>query len=180
MSDALMSPHVHPREFDTELEAVWFSANYFYKESYVRGGESTGVVFWDPVREKFRITYRMDGGYGGARIRWRDVPKGHGFVIRAAWHTHIPGSRFCQVKGKMGGEHMVLCLWGLLSDSWLGEYKSFSGADREIADGKTAQTGRTIPIYLITADMIKRYTPGKPEKMWKKDIPSKMVGIWLE
>lgn len=160
----MIFPHVNPREFLTELEAVWFAANYYYKESYIRGGETTGVVFWKPQNDRYGITFRMDGGYGGAYIRWSDVPKGHGFVTKAAWHTHIPGSRFCQVQGKGDGLGLALCALGLITDSFLGEYREFSGNDRGIADSATKQTGRTIPIYLITADMIKKIHARKTGK----------------
>lgn len=176
MSDALMFPHVHPREFDTELEAVWFSANYYYKESYVRGGESTGVVFWDPAREKFRTTFRLDGSWRSAAVRWRDVPKGHGFVITSAWHTHVPGTRFCQIKDN--GAALAACLAFSLTDGLLREFESFSGEDRTLANDATRKTGRTISFYLITATLIKRFTPGKPDKTWNKEIPSRMRGVW--
>ena len=178
MGELLNFPHVYPGEFDTELAAVWFAANFYYKESYMRGGETTGVLFKKP-NDKYSFTFRMDGGFGTSLVRWSDVPKNQGFVITAAWHTHVPGTRACQIKdGGMGAA--IACLAFTLTDTILRENESFSGKDRKLADDATKITRRNIAFYLITADLIKRYTPGKPEKSWKKDIPSKMAGIWRE
>lgn len=174
MSDEKADPHVNPNEFDTELAAVWYAANYYYKESFVRGGETTGIVF-KKTSGKYALTVRMDGGYLTSKVRFDDVPKGQGNSVAAIWHTHIPGTRFCVVKG---GE--LLCLVGILSDSLLGEYRGFSGKDTSLSERATKFYGHNVPIYLVTANLIKRYTPGKPNKEWVKDIPSKMHGVWTE
>ena len=178
MSDEIYFPHVNPKEFDTELAAVWYAANYYYKESYLRGGETTGVLFKKP-NGKYSFTVRQDGGYLTSLVRWRDVPKGQGFVITAAWHTHIPGSRVCQAKGDPVAVGLA-CIFFSLGDKLIEEFRSFSDKDRILANKKSDETGRDISFYLITADMIKRYTPGIPEKRWNKDIPSRMIGIWQE
>jgi len=60
------------------------------------------------------------------------------------------------------------------------EFRSFSSDDTGLAKDATRITHRKISFYLITADMIKRYTPGEQDKMWRKAVPSKMVGIWHE
>jgi hypothetical protein len=176
MSNGTMSPHVNPKEFDTELAAVWYAASYYYKESYVRGGETTGVLFKKP-NGKYGFTVRMDGGFHTSRIRWSDVPNKQRCEITAAWHTHVPGTRACQIHGAGAA---IACLLFSLTDGMLQEFRSFSREDRGVADWASDQTGRDISFYLITADMIKRYRPGKPDKMWKKDIPSRMGGIWQE
>jgi hypothetical protein len=170
-------PHVNPKEFDTQLAAVWFAANYYYKESYLRGGETTGVLFKRP-NGKHSFTVRQEGGFKSAAVKWSDVPKNQGFEITGAWHTHIPGSRFCQLNSVGAG---IACVAFTLTDSLLGEFRTFSPEDRtDVADRATRVLGRPIPFYLLTADMIKRYTPGQPDKTWRKAIPSKMEGLWLE
>ena len=177
MSEEIYFPHVNPKEFDTELAAVWYAANYYYKESYLRGGETTGVLFQKP-NTKFSFTVRQEGGFHSSAVKWSDVPKNQGFEITAAWHTHVPGTRACQLNGIGAG---IACLLFTLTDSVFGEFRSFSPEDRvNVADHATKVLERPVSFYLITADMIKRYTPGKPEKTWKKDIPSRMKGIWRE
>jgi len=173
MSDDQRTPagtaRVNSERFDTQLEAVWYAANYYYQASYLRKREYTGVVFQDG--EKFGLTVRGDGTSSHAHPT-ADVPLGT--IPMAIWHTHLPAS--------MSGEYPALNqLYALLLKALTGEIleHSFSPNDKNTFVLWTLKFGRPIPVYLVTAHIIKRYTGPKPQqdKMWLKDPPSRMQNI---
>jgi hypothetical protein len=177
MSDSEFTPQgtarVNSLRFDTELAAVWYAANYYYQASYNHGREYIGVVFRDPgakPNEQYGITVRGDGGFRSSKVRVGDVPRGT--IPQAVWHTHIP---------LRAGVHdplalAVASLLDLVEDL---ELESFSTKDYNISDEASKVSvwrwGHRIPIYFVTATVIKRYRhPAVPEKMWHKEPPSQM------
>lgn len=178
MSDpAASSPFINPREFDTELQAVWFAANYYYEASFRRRKEYSGVVFQKP-NGKFSLTIRRDGQFHQSKVRIDDAPADGD--LRAIWHTHIP---YTQLSNNDDIKIIALALESI-EDLLGGGFENFSTADKRMAEDLTQQSlkivRRRFPIYLITASVIKRYTPGAktPEKTWSKEPPGKMKKIW--
>ena len=178
MSDSTTnSRFVNPHEFNTELHAVWYAANYYYQASFNRRAEYSGIVFKKP-NGKYGITIRRDGKFHQSKIHMEDVPDG--VDPRAIWHTHLPYTRLT--------DHDGMKILGLLAESVSGllgaSFEDFSSADRGLAERGTKaalkQLGHRFSIYLVTATLIKRYTPGAktPEKEWPKAPPSKMKTIW--
>jgi hypothetical protein len=175
---------INDGEWDTELAAVWYAANFYYGASAKRRIEYAGIVF-RKQNGKYGITVRngfrdkngkiRSNEFDGALVRFRDTPGGA--VPVAVWHTHLPET--LRVGPVAGG---ILELFGELLggiDEDLGmSYQHFSGKDRDIADNATKQSlrlwGSRISIYLVTADMIKRYRPGvkKPIEFWHKKPPA--------
>ena len=171
MSDDQRTPggtaRVNSERFDTELAAVWYAANYYYEASYLRKREYTGVVFRDG--EKFGITVRSDGTSSHAHPT-PDVPRGT--TIMAIWHTHLPAS--------MSGKHPAANqIYKLLLKEFTGEIleHSISQDDHNTWAEWTHKFGRLIPVYLVTAKIIKRYSGPRHEKVWVKDPPSRMQNI---
>jgi hypothetical protein len=171
MSDDQRTPagtaRVNSERFDTELAAVWYAANYYYQTSYLRKREYTGVVFQDG--EKFGITVRGDGTSSHA-YPTADVPSGT--IPMAIWHTHLPAS--------MSGEYPALNqLYALLLKELTGEIleHQVSKDDHNTWVLWTRKFGRLIPVYLVTAKIIKRYSGPNQEKVWVKDPPSRMQNI---
>jgi hypothetical protein len=171
MSDDQRTPagtaRVNSERFHTELEAVWYAANYYYESSYLRKREYTGIVFQDG--EKVGITVRGDGTSSHA-YPTADVP--HGTTPLAIWHTHLPAS--------MSGEYPALNqLYALLLRELTGEIleHTFSTDDHNTWVLWTRKFGRLIPVYLVTAKIIKRYTGPNRDKVWVKDPPSRMQNI---
>lgn len=172
MSDHEYTPQgtarINSEKFDTELAAVWYAANYYYQASYRRGREYIGVVFREPSG-KFGITVRGDGGFAGSKVRIGDVPRGA--IPTAVWHTHIPSTA-----GNISAAGQVLML--LLTSFDMG-WDEFSDNDKKLSDDASKISlrlwGHRIPIYLVTATMIKRYRgTDLPDKVWPKDPPSRM------
>jgi hypothetical protein len=174
------SPFVNPREFDTELAAVWFAANYYYEASFKRIREYAGIVFKKP-NGKHGLTIRRDGRFDRIEIRFEDVPPG--CDTRAVWHTHLPHSRL--VEDKMF-KFFLMFAEALEHKYFNGGLENFSGAsggdrgDIPLAEAATRAFKHPVSIYLITATLIKRYTPGlkTPEKEWRKEPPGRMKQIW--
>jgi len=172
MSDNELTPQrtarINSERFNTELEAVWYAANYYYKTSYQRGREYIGVVFREP-NGRFGITVRGDGVCFQTKVRVGDVP--NGTKPTAVWHTHIPSTACAtSFEGKV---------FMLLLTSFDFDWDEFSGDDRALSDNASKisikRWGHRIPIYLVTATMIKRYRGNNlPDKVWHKDAPSQM------
>jgi hypothetical protein len=168
MSDNESTPggtaRVNSERFETELAAVWYAANYYYETSYRRRREYTGVVFRDG--ETFGITVRGDGTNLHA-YPTPDVPGGT--VPSAIWHTHLPAS--------MSSEYPKLNLvYKRVLKEWFGKTLEhlFSDDDMRTSALWTQKFGRPIPIYLVTAKIIRRYRGPNQDKEWIKDAPSGM------
>jgi len=157
--------------FKTELEAVWYCANYYYKESYDQGIEFGGVIF-KRLDNTFGYTIRKNGGFGGTQINWSDAEVNNQKPT-AAWHTHLP-SEACDYS-----QNLMCHVYGLNDLLFGRSYKHFSGNDLKLAEranvaGKKIYKQR-IAIYLVTADIIRRYDPEKgQEKYWEKKAPKNM------
>jgi hypothetical protein len=172
MSDSERTPQrtarVNSERFDTELAAVWYAANYYYETSYRGDREYIGVVFREP-NWKFGLTVRGDGAHSESKARIGDVPPGT--VPTAVWHTHLPASA-----GNASDAAKLITL--ILSTFDLG-WDEFSGNDTTLSDdaSKVSLTrwGHRIPIYLVTAAVIKKYRgPHLTERVWSKPAPSRM------
>jgi hypothetical protein len=172
MSDSERTPQrtarVNSERFDTELAAVWYAANYYYETSYRRDREYIGVVFRES-NWKFGLTVRGDGSHSESKVRIGDVPRGT--VPTAVWHTHLPASA-----GNASDAAKLITL--ILSTFDLG-WDEFSGNDTKLSDdaSKVSLTrwGHRIPIYLVTATVIKKYRgPHLRERVWSKPAPSRM------
>ena len=177
MSDSERTPQgtarINSERFETELEAVWYAANYYYEASYRRMREYGGVVFREG--EKFGITVRIGmasraGVASGIRIT-PDVPPRT--MAKAIWHTHLPAS--------MSGDTPGLnALYARLLKELTGEIleHQYSPDDQNTQAAWTRDFGRVIPIYLVTANIIERYVgPGPIRGVWAKDPPSRMRNI---
>jgi len=170
MSDNERTPlgtaRINSERFDTELAAVWFAANYYYESSFKRGCEYIGVVFQESNR-KFGVTVSdLYRGFGGSKVLVRDVPRGTNPM--AVWHTHIP----CFAGSVSKDAQVLRCVLTSFDLGW----DEFSGADTDITHVQSKISKRPIPIYLITATTIKRYTGprGDQLKVWSKEAPSRM------
>ena len=174
MSDNQKTPgktaRVNSERFDTELEAVWYAANYYNKASYQHLGEYIGVVFRENYgQHKYGITVRGDGDFFQSKVSIGDVPRGT--LPVAVWHTHVPS---CAAKDPF--TQLLLYLFTTGDAAW----DEFSDTDRTLADKatKTAQKlfHHGIAIYMVTPTVIKRYRPGArhPEQAWQKQPPHRM------
>ena len=165
-STPLNSARVNTERFDTELAAVWYAANYYYETSLHRRREYCGVVFREQSG-RVGITVRSDGTASHATVR-PDVPVGS--IPIAVWHTHLPAA--------MSGENPGLnYLYSVAYKALLGVKleEEFSDNDKNFARTWTRKFGRSIPIYLVTATVIKRYGGmDGAEGVWAKDLPSRM------
>jgi hypothetical protein len=131
MSDNQKTPRktarVNSERFNTELEAVWYAANYYNKVSYQHLGEYIGVVFRENYgQRKYGITVRGDGDFFQSKVSIGDVP--HGTEPIAVWHTHVPS---CAAKDPIA--QVLLYLFTTGDADW----DQFSGADRTLADKAT-------------------------------------------
>jgi Domain of unknown function (DUF4329) len=172
MSDSERTPQrtarINSERFDTELAAVWYAANYYYESSDHRDREYIGVVFREP-NWKFGLTVRGDGSHSESKVRIGDVPLGT--VPTAVWHTHLPAS------AGNASDAAKLITW-IISSFDLG-WDEFSGNDTKLSnDASTVSLkrwGHRIPIYLVTATVIKKYRgPHLAERVWSKPAPSRM------
>jgi len=80
----------------------------------------------------------------------------------------------------MSGEHPALNqIYKLFLKKFAGETleHTISQDDHNIWVRWTRQFGRLIPVYLVTAHIIKRYSGPNQEKVWIKDPPSRMRNI---
>jgi hypothetical protein len=80
----------------------------------------------------------------------------------------------------MSGEYPALNqLYALLLRELTGEIleHTFSTDDHNTWVLWTRKFGRLIPVYLVTAKIIKRYTGPNRDKVWVKDPPSRMQNI---
>lgn len=165
---------VSDRVWPTELAAVWFAANFFYQASFKRQKEFIGWVFKRPDGT-FGISEPNVGTFERAKPPEGGVPEDADVV--AVWHTHIP-----LTVTRMGK------VFGLLSEALgamtTGSFEDFSEDDRDMARDFTEvglkKAGHRVPIYLITATRIKRFTPGlkREEKSWAKEPPGRMSQRW--
>jgi hypothetical protein len=162
---------VNAHESDTELAAVWYAANYYYEASYDEGCEWGGAVFYKSATRKFSLTLRK-GAFG--QLDFKDIEKDvpDGAELRALWHTHLPADA-------MRGNNLLLGLNYLLTDVVVGydEFSTGAGGDTGLAQRKSAQLKRNVPFYLVTATVIKRYSPLKTElnQTWHKPMPARMA-----
>jgi len=174
MSDNQKTPRktarVNSERFDTELEAVWYAANYYNKASYQHLSEYIGVVFRENYgQHKYGITVRGDGDFFQSKVSIGDVP--HGTEPVAVWHTHVPS---CAAKDPLA--QVLLYLFTTGDADW----DEFSGTDRTLADKATKAARKLfhhgISIYMVTPTIIKRYRPGArhPEQSWQKQPPQHM------
>lgn len=172
MSDSERTPQrtarINSERFDTELAAVWYAANYYYETSYRRDREYIGVVFREP-NWKFGLTVRGDGSHSESKVRIGDIPLGT--IPTAVWHTHLPAS------AGNASDAAKLITW-IISSFDLG-WDEFSGNDTKLSDDASkvglTRWGHRIPIYLVTATMIKKYRgPHLAERVWSKPAPSRM------
>jgi hypothetical protein len=161
---------VNAHESDTELAAVWYAANYYYEASYDEGCEWGGAVF-KRSNAKFSLTLRK-GSFG--HLDFKDIEKDvpDGAVLRALWHTHLPADA-------MRGNDLLLGVNYLVTDLLFG-YDDFStGADGDtgLAERTSAKLERNVPFYLVTATVIKRFSPLKTElnQTWHKPMPPRMA-----
>lgn len=174
MSQPMRNPHVNARECPTELAAVWYAANFYYQASYNRAIEYGGIVFKWP-NGKFGVTVRR-GAFTHTQIHWEDQPEDA--ETAAIWHTHIPLTR----AGSTPLRRDALELFEFFSSVFEAGYEDFSPEDKALAEEATkamqriSGTRQRIPIYLVTATVIKRYTPGAtpPITEWSKKPPSRM------
>jgi hypothetical protein len=165
-----------PREFDTVLQTVWFCANYYYQSSYNARSEYYGIIFKKP-NGRYGTTIHRDGGFSTSYITTKDVPPEYDIV--AGWHTHLPATALTKSR-----------LAGMLLEGFLGgAFEDFSDSDKALATKVRARArayyknqGRQVQpftYYLVTATVIKRYTPGhKMPAVWNKPAPSKMAATW--
>jgi hypothetical protein len=172
MSDSERTPQrtarINSERFDTELAAVWYAANYYDESSYHRDREYIGVVFREP-NWKFGLTVRGDGSHSESKVRIGDVPLGT--VPTAVWHTHLPAS------AGNASDAAKLITW-IISSFDLG-WDEFSAKDTTLSNdastGSLERWGQRIPIYLVTATVIKKYRgPHLAERVWSKPAPSRM------
>jgi len=177
MSDNQLTPRgtarINSEVFDTELAAVWYAANYYYESSFRRQREYIGVIFRKPDN-LYGLTVRRGEAFDHSKIRVWDVPAGT--VPTAVWHTHLP----LWASGTPGKVDLGGLFSEFVSELLGAGYQDFSDADRGIADDHSRLSrrlhGHTISIYLVTAELIKRYRPGlrHPEKSWAKEPPGRM------
>ena len=172
MSDSERTPQrtarINSERFDTELAAVWYAANYYYETSYRRDREYIGVVFREESG-KYGLTVRGDGAHAESKVRIGDVPLGT--IPTAVWHTHLPSSA-----GSASDIAKAIML--IISSFDLG-WDEFSDNDTKLSDGASrvslARWGHRIPIYLVTAAVIKRYRgPHLNDQVWSKPAPGRM------
>ena len=163
------------RKFDTELQAVWYCANYYYKASYEAGVEYGGVIY-KQVDGKYGYTVRKSTSFLLTTIRFEDMPVRDGQIPTAIWHSHLPASA-CR-----DGE--LTCLVAFLDDAVLRSYRSFSGKDKRLAQRAHEHfkklTDHKVVMYLFTHDLIKRYDPSAVRnryKEWKKDPAGNMKAL---
>ncbi len=177
---------VNDSEWSTELEAVWYAANFYYGVSQRKTIEYGGIVFLKP-NGKYGLTVRNgyldkagkfhSNAFDGSMIRFGDTPQGATPV--AVWHTHLPETLRA---GNLLGTLLELAgaMLGAVDERLGMSYQHFSDADRGIAENaskiSTKGGGPQIPIYLVTATLIKRYSPmsPKPFKEWPKDPPGNL------
>lgn len=163
----LKTARVNSERFDTELAAVWYAANYYYEASYRRRAEYCGIVFRER-NGKIGITVRSDGDSAHASVI-PDVPAGSTPI--AVWHTHLPAS----VSGNHPATNYLFSLF----------YKAMTGSsmDEEFSPADLGLTPQSwvhkfkqkIPIYLVTATVIKRHgVNSKMNGVWSKEPPSHM------
>lgn len=171
VSDSDLTPlktaRINSERFDTELAAVWFAANYYYESSLRRTSEYCGIVFRESASGQFGITVRTEGKSDRTSIV-PDCPESSEIV--AIWHTHLPAA--------VTGEHPGLnYLYSVLVKATTGAQldELFSENDTTLSASWSTKFGREIPIYLVTATVIKRYRSGtQSEKLWKKEAPSRL------
>ena len=165
--------HVNPHEASSELAAVWYAANYYYKVSFTRRVEYVGWVF-KRANGSYGITVREGLGFDSAEARVEDVPQYLGAIPTAIWHTHLPFDALAR-----DGDLKVIArgIDDLASEFGMG-WRNFSGKDIKLSRAWTEvalkKIGRKISIYLVTDTLIKRFTPdGNPQiKSWPKKAPS--------
>lgn len=173
-------------EWDTELAAVWYAANQYYGVSKRKSIEYGGIVFLK-TNGKYGLTVRngyIDGQgkfqsnrFDASMIRFADTPNGCRPI--AVWHTHLPETLRA---GSLVGSLLELfgAMMGAIDERLGMSYQHFSDADRGIAERASKASvksgGSQIPIYLVTATLIKRYSPMSPEpvKQWPKAAPAHM------
>jgi hypothetical protein len=172
IKDQALPPHVNPREFKTELEAVWFAANYYFAASFKARSEFGGVVFRKP-NGKFGITIRTDGVIDHIDPRLEDVPGD--CETMALWHTHLPIPRLRRPLKDQATARTVERIDTLIGTG----QNNFSGDDKALADAATeamkkitGDKNAVVPAYLVTDKLIKRYTPDVGEESWDKEPPA--------
>src|SRR5262245_26897509 len=159
---------ISSERFDTELAVVWYAANYYYETSYRLDREYIGVVFRES-NWKFGLTVRGDGSHAESKVRVADVPLGT--IPTAVWCTHLTASA-CTAS-----DVAKAITW--ISSFDLGWDES-SDDNTKLSDGASKVSfrswGRRIPIYLVTATVIKKYRgPHLAERVWSKPAPSRML-----
>lgn len=164
--------HVNPHEAPTELAAAWYAANYYYKASFLKRKEYAGWIFKKP-NGKFGLTVRVGSGFDRAAAIVEDVPQDRGGVPTAIWHTHLPYDALAEEDIAKIFARALDELGGVFGVGW----EDFSAQDIKLSRAWTEvglkKLGRKISIYLVTATLIKRFTPGaSPQiKSWPKDPP---------
>src|SRR5262249_11192949 len=158
---------VNPHESTTELAAVWYAANYYYQASYTEGCEWGGAVFQRPSTN-FSLTLRK-GIFGKLDFAYIDEDVPAGARICALWHTHLP------VEAMKRGSLLEVVNYGL-TDILFG-YDFFSTDDEKLATKQSTVRKRNFPFYLVTATVIKRFSPFKagPAQIWQKPRPARMA-----
>ncbi len=168
---SLVDPNVDPHEFDTELAAVWYAANYYFETSYNARREFGGIVFRKPSG-KYGLTIQRDGTADAIRYRGELAPPDA--VAVAFWHTHVPKHPLYEA-----------ALTLLEGKSWRDLSGDPDDPDDESEDiglirrlskraRKMGYAHQMLSIYVVTDIQIQRYTPNarKPLATWAKSPPS--------
>jgi hypothetical protein len=171
--DSLMSGRgVNERECKTELEAVWFASNYYYEASWRSQKEYGGVVF-KRSNGSFGVTIRK-GNFDSLNFKdcLKDMPAGA--TAKALWHTHLPETVRPNVSE---GARSFLSFSESFGSLFGFGFEDFSSADEKLAERVSRATKNNFPIYLVTAKIIKRYSPLRSEliQTWAKPPPPGLI-----